>query len=143
MRQKLWNLADVLFTFLFYYVAGLTIHEWAHYTIGTALGYTAEAHFSWFGGYVLFHQPLTLPHVIAIGIAGGAITGAFMLLISVFTSDWEEALVTRFFFPLQFIYAAHEVLYLLGYVPLWALGTLPVLWVAIIFMAWYLWPEEE
>ena len=134
MRQKLLALADVLFTFLFFYVASITIHEASHYIVGEALGYTAEAHFIWWGGYVLFHQTLALAHIVIIGVSGGLITGLLLLGMSYFTTDWEQDLVLHLFIPLQLIYAGFEVLYLLTHVPLWVLGTVPTLLALGVFL---------
>jgi len=136
MKRKLLVLADVLLTFIFYYWASIGIHEASHYLVGEALGYTAEAHFSAFGGYVLFHQTLSLPHIVIVGLAGGLITGLFLLGISYFTTDFETDLVLHLFIPLQIVYAGFEVLYLLGLVPIWVLGTVPL---AVAIVIWGLW----
>ena len=130
------RLADYAFTFVFYYWASIGIHETAHYLTGEALGYTAEAHFSLLGGYVIFHQTLALPHIVIVGVAGGLITGLFLLGISYFTTDFETDLVLHLMIPWQLFYALHEVLYLLGIVPIWVLGTVPILLALVIFFLW-------
>jgi len=128
------QIADYAFTFLFYYLASLTLHEYIHYMTGTLLGYTAEAHFEWLTGYVLFIEPVSLFDIWIIGIAGGLITGLLLLGISFFTEDWETDMILYFFIPLQKIYAFFQGLYLLGKLPVVIVGTVPVILAALVWL---------
>ena len=106
-----------------------------HAEIARILGYNATVSFpSWSSGYtVISPLPSSIFHKFLIGIAGGGLVALFYFLIALFTKDWETSLIMKFFVPWQVIYAIFEFGYLLGYIPIKLLGTVPFLLGAIIF----------
>lgn len=110
-----------------------------HCRIAEALGYQAKAWFpNWISGFTLIEPfPTSAIHLALIGIAGGGGVALFYVLISHFTNDWETDLVLWFYAPLHGFYAIFEMAYMLRFVPLWALSTLPII-PAFVVLLWKL-----
>jgi hypothetical protein len=126
--------ADFVITFVLYLLLSLGAHEMFHAEIARMLGYNATVSFpSWSSGYtVISPLPSSLLHKFLISVAGGGLVALFYFLIGLFTRDWETSLIMKFFVPWQGIYALFEFGYMLGYVPINLLGTVPFVLGAII-----------
>jgi hypothetical protein len=131
IRDKVRTFFDVSFMFIIYYMVGVAIHEFMHYNIGSMLGYTPSAHFTWVSGYVTFTPSFTVPDAIMIGIAGGLGVCIFYVLLSYFTSDWESDLALQFFAVLHGVYSVHEVLWVLGKIPKELMAFVPIIFASV------------
>ena len=144
LQSRLFKGADLLVTFAIYFLLSLAAHEMFHAQLARELGYGAVVKFpSWASGYVLINPfPINVLHIAIIGLVGGGLVALFYLLISIFTSDWETNLIMFYFVPWQALYAVMEVLYLLRYVPISILGTVPAL-VAVIPLTYKVWKDSK
>jgi len=137
MKQKINHLADLLATFVIYWLMGVALHEYWHANVARMLGYQARAAFGWSWGFVAFEIMPAGWHAWIIAFAGGGGVALFYVLIAHFTCDWEHDLVMRFFAPLHGVYAVFEMLWFAGLAPfIFALVIPPVaaLIVAVEYM---------
>lgn len=129
-KERVRGFVDLLFVFVIYYMIGVSAHEFFHYNVGSMLGYTPSAHFTWFSGYVTFTPSFTVPDAIMVGIAGGLGVCIFYVLLSYFTDDWESDMSLHFFAVLHGVYSVHEVLWVLGKIPIELMAIVPILFAA-------------
>ena len=134
MKERIKTAVDFVITFLVYLLLSFGAHEMFHAEIARMLGYNATVSFpSWSSGYTFISPlPSSILHKFLISIAGGGLVALFYFLIGLFTRDWETGLIMKFFVPWQGIYAIFEFGYMLGYVPIKFLGTVPCVLGAII-----------
>ena len=134
VKESIKPAADFVVTFLVYLLLSLGAHEMFHAEIARMLGYNATVSFpSWSSGYtVISPLPSSVLHKFLISIAGGGLVALFYFLVGLFTRDWETGLIMKFFVPWQGIYAIFEFGFMLGFIPIKLLGTVPFVLGAII-----------
>jgi len=127
MRERVYLAADLLITFVIYWLMGVALHEYWHANVARALGYPTKAVFGWTWGYVV---PEVMPagwDAWVIALSGGGGVALFYIWIAFFVDDWEHDLVMWFFAPLHGSYAIFEALWYAAGVPfVWALIVPPV-----------------